>query len=48
MTQQAKAGMPKGDGKTGIAGRSLLRWCRITARIRALVARLERAPTCVR
>src|SRR6266700_3677483 len=28
MTQQAKAGMPKGDGKTGTAGRSLLRWCR--------------------
>jgi hypothetical protein len=48
MTQQANAGTPKGDGKTstrlaaascgGVGG---------TARIRTLVVRLERAPTCV-
>jgi len=47
MAQEAKAGTPKGDGKTGTVGRSLLRWCRITARIRTLVVRLERALTCV-
>jgi hypothetical protein len=47
MTQEAKAGTPKGDGKTGTVGRSLLRWCRITARIRTPVVRLERALTCV-
>jgi hypothetical protein len=48
MTQQAKAGTPKGDGKTDAAGRILLWWRRITARIRTLVVRLERALTCVR
>jgi len=47
MTQQAKAGTPKGTGKTGAASRSLLRWRWITARIRTLVVRLERALTCV-
>jgi hypothetical protein len=44
MVQQANAGASKGDGKT--AGWSLLRRsCRITGRIRALVARLERGLT---
>jgi hypothetical protein len=48
MTQQAKAGIPKGIGETETVGRSLLRWYRTTARIRTLVVRLERALTCVR
>jgi len=47
MTQEAKAGTSKGDGKTSTTGRDLLRRCWITARIRILVIRLERAPTCV-
>jgi hypothetical protein len=47
MTQQAKAGTPKGNGKPDIASRGLPRWCGITARIRTLVVRLERALTCV-
>jgi len=45
MTQEAKAGRPKGQGK---AAAWHLSQRRITRRIRVLVARPERAPTWVR
>jgi hypothetical protein len=45
MTREAKAGTPKGDGKTASGAAASLRRCRITARIRVLMARPERALT---
>lgn len=47
MAREAKAGMSKGDGKTASGAAASLRRCRITARIRVLMARPERALTCV-
>ena len=45
MVQEANAGAPKGDGKSARGGHSSKWSCRITGRIRVLVARLERGPT---
>ena len=45
MTREAKAGTPKGDGKTAPGAAASLRRYRITARIRVLMARPERALT---
>lgn len=45
MAQEANAGVSKGDGKTARIDRSSKRSCRITGRIRVLVARLERGLT---
>src|SRR5260370_1321510 len=44
MTREANAGTPKGNGKPAPDTAASLRWCRITARIRVLTARPERAP----